>query len=140
MAFSIIWRGTGLMAGSPTAIGNPGLVIVPTPLPCRNRTPCPDLPKRSSAMIKAPWVTSGSSPASFIMPAIAISSDCSCISTAKEATLPLGVSILTHSGNFFVIRAVYDAIVAAVAQVPVVQPNRRLVVNVLAIEMLLGDS
>ena len=29
----IIWRGTGLMAGSPTPSGSPGLVTVPTPSP-----------------------------------------------------------------------------------------------------------
>ena len=35
----IIWRGTGLIAGSPTGIGKPGMVTVPTPSPARKRTP-----------------------------------------------------------------------------------------------------
>ena len=34
-ASSIICRGTGLMAGSPTGIFRPGSVTVPTPMPAR---------------------------------------------------------------------------------------------------------
>src|SRR5919199_3909780 len=34
-------RGTGLIAGSPTASGRPGLVTVPTPDPARKVTPEP---------------------------------------------------------------------------------------------------
>lgn len=37
----IISRGTGLIAGSPTASGSPGSVTVPTPGPARNTTPEP---------------------------------------------------------------------------------------------------
>ena len=37
-------RGIGLIAGSPTASGSPGLVTVPTPGPARNTTPVPGSP------------------------------------------------------------------------------------------------
>ena len=46
MASRIIWRGTGLMAGSPGGIGRPGRVTVPTPSPARKLTP---LPARAAA-------------------------------------------------------------------------------------------
>ena len=64
-------RGTGLMAGSPGGIGRPGTRDVPTPAPARKVTPLPGAPARTVATIKAPWVTSGSSPASLITPALA---------------------------------------------------------------------
>ena len=62
-------RGTGLIAGSPTAIGRPGLVTVPTPRPARKLHAAAGRPAPHVAMISAPWVTSGSSPASLMMPA-----------------------------------------------------------------------
>ncbi len=65
----IISRGTGLIAGSPTASGSPGRVTVPTPSPAVKRTPAPGAPLRTVATTSAPWVTSGSSPASLTMPA-----------------------------------------------------------------------
>ena len=64
----IIRRGTGLIAGSPTATGRPGRVTVPTPRPARNVTPVPGAPSRTVATTSARWVTSGSSPASLTMP------------------------------------------------------------------------
>jgi hypothetical protein len=64
-------RGTGLIAGSPTGSGRPGLVTVPTPGPARNVTPLPGGPGRTVARIVAPCVTSGSSPASFTTAAMA---------------------------------------------------------------------
>ena len=39
MALRIIWRGTGLIAGSPGGSGRPGRVMVPTPAPARKLTP-----------------------------------------------------------------------------------------------------
>ena len=41
MASRSIWRGTGLMAGSPGGMGRPGRVTVPTPSPARKLTPLP---------------------------------------------------------------------------------------------------
>ena len=68
---AIIWRGTGLIAGSPGGIGRPGRVTMPTPGPASNVTPAPGAPRRTVALTSAPWVTSGSSPASLTMPAVA---------------------------------------------------------------------
>ena len=65
----IIRRGTGLMAGSPTATANPGLVTRPTPSPPRrmiSSSPPGDSRRQTRAPISAPLVTSGSSPASLI--------------------------------------------------------------------------
>ena len=63
----IICLGTGLMAGSPTFTGSPGLVTSPTPSPALYTISVlafvgPRI--RTRAPISAPWVTSGSSPAS----------------------------------------------------------------------------
>ena len=69
-ASRIICRGTGLIAGSPTGSGSPG------------RSPCRRPDRRGShpgagrapahgRETSAPWVTSGSSPASLTMPAVA---------------------------------------------------------------------
>jgi hypothetical protein len=60
----IIARGAGLIAGSPGARGSPGRVTVPTPSPALKPRPAPGGAKRTVATISAPWVTSGSSPAS----------------------------------------------------------------------------
>ena len=49
----IIRLGTGLMAGSPTATGNPGRVTVPTPDPARKITPWPRPARRTRAHINA---------------------------------------------------------------------------------------
>ncbi|CAM5741370.1 hypothetical protein SHIRM173S_08743 [Streptomyces hirsutus] len=67
----IICRGTGLTAGSPTGSGRPGRVTVPTPGPARNTTPAPAGSRRTVARTSAPCVTSGSSPASLTIPAMA---------------------------------------------------------------------
>ena len=64
-------RGPGLIAGSPTAIGRPGRVTTPTPSPAMNSTPEPGSPRQTVARITAPWVTSGSSPASLTTAAVA---------------------------------------------------------------------
>ena len=71
-----------------------------------------------------------------MMPEIATFSSKLVSVTSSDAVLPLGVSILTLFGNSPVIRAVYDAVIAAVAHVPVVQPKRRLVVKTLAMKLL----
>ena len=73
IARAIIRRGTGLIAGSPGGKGRPGRVTVPTPGPALKVTPAPAAPGRTVADTSAPCVTSGSSPASFTMPAVASS-------------------------------------------------------------------
>ncbi len=122
IASRIIVRGTGLIAGSPTASGSPGFVTVPTPGPARNTTPLPGSPRVTVTRIRAPWVTSGSSPASLITPAVADSAPSSSVARANAGRWPFGNTIVTGSGNAPVSSAVYAAVVAAVAQAPVVQP------------------
>ena len=65
-AAPIIARGTGLIAGSPTPNASPGRVTTPTPGPARNTSPSP---RSTQTSIKAPCVTSGSSPASLTIAA-----------------------------------------------------------------------
>ena len=119
----INWRGTGLMAGSPTGIGNPGRVTIPTPSPAKKRTPAPEGPNRTEERMSAPWVTSGSSPASLMIPASAKSSSRRSQSSANEGVCPLGSLIDTGSGKREETKAQRAALVAAVAQAPVVQPR-----------------
>ena len=120
----IIRLGTGLMAGSPTATGNPGRVTVPTPGPARKTTPSPAPARRTVARINARWVTSGSSPASLTTPADAASRSSRSVASANAGCCPLGRVTSTGSGNSPVSSAVKAALVAAVAQAPVVQPRR----------------
>ena len=49
----IICLGTGLMAGSPTAMGSPGKVTVPTPDPALKLTPSPGPARLTFAQINA---------------------------------------------------------------------------------------
>src|SRR5579875_2064169 len=70
---AIIRRGTGLMAGSPGGTGSPGRVTTPTPGPRRNSTR-PSGRNRTELTRRAPWVQSGSSPASLTTAAVARSS------------------------------------------------------------------
>ena len=70
-AARIMARGPGLIAGSPGGSGRPGRVIVPTPGPARNARPLAGRRAETVARISAPWVTSGSSPASLTMAALA---------------------------------------------------------------------
>ncbi|GAC1559035.1 MAG: hypothetical protein NVS2B5_22110 [Beijerinckiaceae bacterium] len=125
MAWRIIARGTGLIAGSPGATGNPARVTVPTPSPALNEMPAPGRPCRTVTMTSAPCVTSGSSPASLTMPARAKPSPRSCSASAKAGRAPCGRVMETGSGKRPVTRASNAARVAAAAQVPVVQPRRR---------------
>src|SRR5262245_51252342 len=118
-------RGTGLMAGSPGGTGRPGLVTVPTPGPALKVTPVPGTPGRTVAETSAPCVTSGSSPASFTMPAVASPTPDFCKASAKAGVAPPGKVTSTGSGNSPVINAVQAAFAAAAAQVPVVQPRRK---------------
>ena len=102
----IIRRGTGLIAGSPGGIGRPSFVTMPTPSPARNTTPLPASPRLTVAMISAPWVTSGSSPASLITPAAHSSAPRASQARAKAGVSPPGRRMVTGSGNSPVSRAV----------------------------------
>ena len=125
MASRIMRRGTGLIAGSPGGTGRPGRVTVPTPSPARNVTPAPGAPARTVARMSAPCVTSGSSPASLITPAVAEPSSCRVNASAKLGRSPRGSVTSTGSGNSPVTSAANAAFAAAAAQVPVVQPRRK---------------
>ena len=56
-----------MIAGSPISSLSPALVTVPTPEPALKTTPDPRPPRLTVTLISALSVTSGSSPASFIM-------------------------------------------------------------------------
>lgn len=120
---SIMARGTGLIAGSPGGTGRPGFVTVPTPSPARKRTPPGEGPTRVT--IRAPWVTSGSSPASLTIPASAQSAPSARCDKAKDGVSPRGKRMVTGSGHSPPHRRDSAARSAAVAQAPVVQPRRR---------------
>ena len=62
----INFLGIGFIAGSPTRIGNPGLVTIPTPGPAQKIIPVSI--SSTFTFINAPCVTSGSSPASLTIP------------------------------------------------------------------------
>ena len=100
MASRIICRGTGLMAGSPGGTGRPGRVTVPTPSPARNVTPAPGAPSRTVATTSAPCVTSGSSPASLITPAVALPSSMRVSASAKPGRSPRGKFHFDRIGKF----------------------------------------
>ena len=119
-ASSIILRGTGLMAGSPTGIFSPGSVIVPTPSPATNRI-SPSLSKTSTReMISMPLVMSGSSPLSLMTPQLP--SEWEMISGAYS--FPPGTVSCTRSGHFPSFCHRQQASAAAAAQLPVVKPSR----------------
>ena len=65
----IMARGVAVMAGSPTSMPRPGLVTTPTPSPPSRVTPG-SARQRTVAVRCAPWVTSGSSPASLTTTAV----------------------------------------------------------------------
>ncbi len=123
MASAIIRRGAGLIAGSPTGSGSPGLVTMPTPGPALKTMPLPGGPWASLASMTAPWVTSGSSPASLSTEAIAHPSPSSVRCRGKAGHSPRGNAIVTGSGNRPVASPANAADAAAVAQAPVVQPR-----------------
>jgi hypothetical protein len=59
------------------------------------------------------------------MLAVEKSSPLSVLNNSNSGCSPLGKTMLTEVGNSLVIRAVKAALVAALAQAPVVQPRRR---------------
>ena len=122
-AWVIIARGTGLMAGPPSSSPRPGLVTMPTPTPPSSSRPGSPR-QRTVAVSRAPWVTSGSSPASLTTTAIAWLSLRVHSSTGKLTRWPDGRPTSTVWGISPVSSAVVAALAAADAQVPVVQPVR----------------
>src|SRR5271166_254872 len=119
----IMTRGAGLIAGSPGGRGRPGRVTVPTPSPALNDTPAPGGARRTVATTSAPWVTSGSSPASLTMPARAKPAPNSYVASANSGRKPLGSATGTGSGKAPVSNASKAARAAPLAQAPVVQPR-----------------
>ena len=119
----IMCRGTGLIAGSPTATGRPGFVTMPTPSPATKTTPPSDASTR--ARIRAQCVTSGSSPASLMIAASAHPGPASASAMANSGRSPRGRVIRTRSGRPSPHSIISAARTAAVAQAPVVQPRRR---------------
>ena len=117
-------RGAGLIAGSPTASERPARVTVPTPSPAANPMPEPGAAHAVSAIISAPCVMSGSSPASLTTPARAPVPLSSARASGKVAVPPRGNRIATGSGKRPVSIAAKAAREAAAAQAPVVQPRR----------------
>ena len=117
-AARIIRRGTGLMAGSPTATGNPGLVTTPTPGPLTSTTDSHpgSSSQRASAPISAPLVTSGSSPASLTTVAKPVPKR----QSSNEWREPSGKGISTRPGCGWPSRPSTAALAAAAAQAPVV--------------------
>ena len=126
-ASSIIRLGTGLIAGSPTGRARPGLVTTPTPSPpliviVRG---LPDSSIVTSARISALLVTSGSSPASFMVDAEAclipsMSTRHSIERTANLTLEPSGKGISMLSGPACDTSANVAALAAAAAHAPVV--------------------
>ena len=132
-AWVIIARGTGLMAGPPSSSPRPGLVTTPTPTPPSSSRP--GWPRqRTVAVSRAPWVTSGSSPASLTTTAIAWL-------LARACTRPRGSGPAGRTAgrpprcvaSRRVASAVVAALAAADAQVPVVQPVRSAFFRTLAV-------
>ena len=82
-AAAICARGPALMAGPPTSRPSPGFVTVPTPAPPRSSSPGASR-SVTRAVRWAPWVTSGSSPASLTTTATAPSPSGSQRSSAND--------------------------------------------------------
>src|SRR6266516_5547962 len=127
----ICWRGTGLIAGPSTGKPRPGRVTVPTPSPPSRRTPGP-ASSVTLAVRWAPWVTSGSSPASLTTIASAQRPSAPGPgarvqrSTAKATRRPVrGRPTSTWVWGSPLSSAAVAALAAAAAQVPVVHPGRR---------------
>ena len=125
-AAAICARGPALMAGPPTSRPSPGFVTVPTPGPPRSSRPGASR-SVTRAVRWAPWVTSGSSPASLTTTAIAPSPSGSQRSTANDGRWSeRGSGTSTSAGASPSRSSRQAALAAAVAHVPVVQPRRSL--------------
>ena len=122
---SILRRGTGLMAGPPTARPSPGMVTVPTPKP-PHKTTFPGCvgSRRTSAVKWALSVQSGSSPASLMTMAWAVGRSTRPSMTVNVTRSPLGKRHSTVSGTWPVTRPMTAARAAAAEHAPVVKPVR----------------
>ena len=118
-ARSIMERGPGLMAASPTGTFRPGLVTRPTPSPPSTWTPGA-AETDAVATIRAPSVTSGSSPLNLRTAQRAAFPSRFASSMGKVRSMPLGVCICTAAGARPVSRSKAAPLAAAAAQVPVV--------------------
>src|SRR5918998_271950 len=117
-------RGTSFIAGPPTGSPRPGLVTTPTPSPRSNSSPGSSF-HETRAVRCAPWVTSGSSPASLTTTASVQEPPTSHRSTSKEMRRSspfFGSFTSTLSCGSPVSSALAAALAAAAAQVPVVHP------------------
>src|SRR5918911_965912 len=117
-------RGTSFIAGPPTGSPSPGLVTTPTPSPRSSSIPGSFF-HETRAVRCAPWVTSGSSPASLTTTASAQEPPTSHRSTSnstRRSSPFLGSFTFTVSCGSPVSSALAAALAAAAAQVPVVQP------------------
>ena len=115
------------MAGPPISRPRPGSVTVPTPSPPRNRiTGTGDCPACNSirAMTEQPFVTSGSSPESFITVHRAAFSTHSVAVTGSVIFSPEGSVMQLVVCTVWLSRATKAALAAAVAHAPVVKPFR----------------
>ena len=116
----IIFLGTGLIAGSPTAHCKPLAVTTPTPFPPMIPTAPSWSPNRTSAKISAPWVTSGSSPPSLVTEQRTRSLPISIFCRENSAFSPPGKETATVSVFFCDSSISAAAVAAAAAQLPVV--------------------
>ncbi len=116
-------RGTGLTAGAPTGSPSPGLVTTATPAPPRISTPG-SRRSSTSATSSAPWVQSGSSPASLMTLHVARGPSRSQRFSGKVTFCPFGrvVSMASTAAPRASTRAA--ALAAAAAHAPVVNPSR----------------
>ncbi len=130
-AWVIMRRGPGLMAGSPGGSSSPGLVIRPTPSPPQMTTSGGPVsgPARglslTRAPISAPWVTSGSSPASLMTVQTAAAPARRQLWTGTVMASPVGRATDTAAGGRPSSRRSTAPRAAAAAAVPVVKPVRR---------------
>ncbi len=100
--------------------------MVPTPVPAWNRMPEPGGAGATRLRIVARWVTSGSSPASLTTAASAQPGPEAVSAMSNVGVSPRGRVMVTLAGKPPPSSARTAALAAAVAQAPVVQPERSL--------------
>ena len=117
----IIFNGTGFIAEFPGSTGSPFLVTFPTPVPPKIFI-FESFRKLTFEKISRPWVTSGSSPPSFITDARTLFSFFSNEFTLIVREFPEGSLIVTSGISCLPSsrRYISAAFVAAVAELPVV--------------------
>ena len=106
---------------------------MPTPFPALKTIP--ELFSLTLTMINAPCVTSGSSPASFVIPTSAHPDPLSVCAKGNVGVSPLGRVMVISLLKPFPHKASNAALVAAVAHAPVVHPRRKSVLGFLVIKL-----